>query len=147
MEYYQIREMQVKYKNFRKVKRVKLPTPDMVVEWFKDLQNEAVEKFITIYLNSASEVICFSADFQGGGSTCYIEPRVVMRNACIVNATAIIILHNHPSGNPGPSESDRRLTKEFIRAGEVLGVKVLDSLIIGLDGFTSLREEGEIIFG
>ena len=146
MEYYQIREMQVKYKNFRKVKRVKLPTPDMVVEWFRSLQDEVVEKFLTIYLNSASEVICFSADFRGGGSTCYIEPKVVMRNACICNASAIILVHNHPSGNPAPSGSDRELTEEFIRAGKILGVKVLDSLIIGLDGFTSLRRDGEVIF-
>ena len=76
MKYYQIREMQVKYKNFRKVKRVKLPTPDMVVEWFRSLQDEVVEKFLTIYLNSASEVIVSLLIFGEGDPPVILSQRL-----------------------------------------------------------------------
>jgi DNA repair protein RadC len=71
-----------------------------------------------------------------------IHPREVFRAAVIVAAAAIIPMHNHPSGEPEPSDADIKVTRDLIRAGQLLKIEVLDHVIMGAEGFQSLRELG-----
>jgi DNA repair protein RadC len=72
-----------------------------------------------------------------------IAPRDVFKSAILANAVAIIVCHNHPSGELVPSDSDIELTKQLIAAGELLGIKVLDHLIVSNKGYKSLRDYHE----
>jgi DNA repair protein RadC len=70
-------------------------------------------------------------------------PRDVFKSAILANAVAIIVCHNHPSGELVPSDEDIKLTKQLIEAGELLGIKVLDHLIVSSQGYKSLRDYHE----
>jgi DNA repair protein RadC len=69
-----------------------------------------------------------------------VHPREVFRDAIAVGAVALILAHNHPSGDPEPSEDDVRLTRRLQRCGETLGIEVLDHLVVGAGRWVSLRE-------
>ena len=71
-----------------------------------------------------------------------IHPREVLKTAILSNAASIMAFHNHPSGETTPSQQDIQLTKRLYEAGELLGIKLLDHLIIGDGTFTSLKEKG-----
>jgi DNA repair protein RadC len=71
-----------------------------------------------------------------------VHPRELFKTACLVNAAAVIVLHNHPSGDPTPSNEDIAITRRLKECGELLGIKVLDHLIIGDDRFSSFVELG-----
>ncbi|HXR46706.1 MAG TPA: JAB domain-containing protein [Candidatus Limnocylindrales bacterium] len=74
--------------------------------------------------------------------TLLVDSRVVFRSAIIASASAIILLHNHPSNDPTPSQADIKVTRDLIRAGQLLKIEVLDHVIIGNPGRSSLRETG-----
>lgn len=82
--------------------------------------------------------------FEGSLNACMFHPREIFRFAIDCNANSILIAHNHPSGDPQPSQEDIRATKQLIEAGNHIGIKVLDHLIIGDGIFVSLKEEGFI---
>ena len=71
-----------------------------------------------------------------------VHPREVFRPAILASAAAIILVHNHPSGDPEPSDEDVSLTKRLVKAGEILGIEVLDHLVVAKRGFVSLRARG-----
>jgi len=73
-----------------------------------------------------------------------VHPREVFRPAIMASAAAMILVHNHPSGDPEPSRDDFELTKRLVRAGELLGIPVLDHLIVVRSGFLSLKREGHL---
>jgi DNA repair protein RadC len=74
--------------------------------------------------------------------TILCHPREVFRLAIMASASAIVIAHNHPSGEPTPSEADIKITRDLIRAGQLLKIEVLDHIVIGNPKHTSLRELG-----
>lgn len=69
-----------------------------------------------------------------------VSPREVFQKALLANAVAIVLLHNHPSGDPTPSKQDINVTKRLMEAGDIIGVNVLDHLVIGRPGYFSLKE-------
>ncbi len=71
-----------------------------------------------------------------------MHPREVFRPALREAAAAVILVHNHPSGDPTPSREDREVTARLVRAGELLGIPVLDHVVVAEHGFASLREQG-----
>lgn len=71
-----------------------------------------------------------------------VHPREIFRAAVIASAHSVILMHNHPSGDSNPSEADIRITRELVRAGQVLRIEVLDHVIVGRDNHRSLRELG-----
>ena len=139
---YIVREMEVKYKSYKKVKSFKLHEPKDVYRLFKNLENEGIEKFITIYLNSQREIISFSADFSGGINSCSPNLSRILKQSLLQEADAIIVVHNHPSGDCEPSPDDKTFTKELKNGCSVIGIKLLDHIIIGLDNYVSLQDEG-----
>ena len=74
------------------------------------------------------------------------DGKLIFKNALGLNATAIILGHNHPSGNPRPSEDDRQLTKKLVAAGKFLDIAVMDHIIIGNERYYSFRDHGEMTF-
>lgn len=118
-----------------------LTTPDAVEQFLADLKPLAQEVFVVIGLNAKNRVIQKHLVSIGTVSSSLVHPRECFRPVILDGASAIIIAHNHPSGDPTPSSEDIKITRQLISAGEVLGVKILDHVIIG-DTALSLREAG-----
>lgn len=100
------------------------------------------EVFKTLLLNTKHHVIHTDTVAIGGLSSCLVHPREVFKAAIKYSAAAVILAHNHPSGDPEPSPDDISLTKRFVDAGDVVGISVLDHIVIGKYGYVSLRERG-----
>lgn len=100
------------------------------------------EHFCVLLLNTRHEVIGVVETSRGGLNAASVEAREVFREAVRRSAHAVILAHNHPSGNPEPSPDDVRLTAALRQAGSVLGISVLDHVVVGDGRFVSLRERG-----
>lgn len=96
------------------------------------------EHFIAISLNGANEVIASRVLTIGLVNSSQIHPREVFSSAISDRATSIIVAHNHPSGNLSPSVEDKNVTEKLKNAGEILGIKLLDHVILGLGGILVL---------
>ena len=99
------------------------------------------ENFWVIHLNGRHTMICVELISVGCATSSIVHPREVFRRALANGAVAIIIGHNHPSGDPSPSSEDRSLTERLVEAGKILGVRVLDHVIIASEGFVSLMDK------
>jgi DNA repair protein RadC len=104
--------------------------------------NPEAECFIVVHVNTRRKVKGHHLASIGTLDTILVHPREVFRAALIAAAGAIVLMHNHPSGDPTPSESDIKVTRDLIRAGQLLKVEVLDHIIIGRPKHSSLRELG-----
>ena len=102
------------------------------------------EHFGVIYLNSKREVIQTKCFFVGSDNICHVHPKLIFWKACKLEASAMILFHNHPSGDTSPSDYDIKLTKDFEKGGELLGIQVLDHIIIGRDGYYSFLEHDKM---
>ncbi|MDR7523507.1 MAG: DNA repair protein RadC [Armatimonadota bacterium] len=102
------------------------------------------EHFRAVLLNVRHEVIDVTGVAVGGLDSAPIHPREVFKEAVRASAAAVILVHNHPSGNPEPSADDLRITARLEDAGRVVGIDVLDHVIIGDGRFVSLRERGAL---
>ena len=109
-----------------------------------DMAHLKIERVRVLYLNSKNMLI--SNDNMGDGSVdqAAIYTRQVIKRALDLGATGIILVHNHPSGNPAPSQQDISVTRDIIEAGRRLGIVVHDHIIMGLDGHSSMRSMGLI---
>jgi DNA repair protein RadC len=105
----------------------------------RDLKKEI---FKIIYLNNRSQIIDIVDAFDGEVDSVHIYPRKIVRYALRDNATALIFVHNHPSGDPSPSKRDKKLTRDLVYTGEILQISVLDHLIIGDNAYFSFADEG-----
>jgi len=107
------------------------------------------EHFVMFALNSRNRLKGWQIITQGTLDSSLAHPREVYRPAVVMAAGAVVIAHNHPSGDATPSAEDLAVTRQIIAAGLVLGIPCLDHVIIGhgAPGFLSLRESGAVIFG
>ena len=108
------------------------------------LPDNSREHCVALYLNKAHEVICYSLIATGTADAAAISPREVFQRALAAGAVALIFSHNHPSGHVTPSAEDHRMTKTLKEAGELLGIKLLDHVIVSDDAFYSFQEKGDI---
>ena len=104
------------------------------------------EHFLVLYLNQSNHALKVECLSNGGTTNVIADPKLIFKNALSLNATAIILGHNHPSGNPRPSEDDRQLTKKLVAAGKLLDIAVMDHVIIGNERYYSFRDHGEMTF-
>jgi len=126
-----------------------LDTPERVADLLRE-ENRVleVEHFQVLLLNTRRKLIRTERISQGTLDTILVHPREVFKHAIAANAAAIILAHNHPSGDPTPSEADIKVTRDLIRAGQLLKIDVLDHIIIGSrtedrpKDYVSLRELG-----
>src|SRR4030042_341645 len=105
----------------------------------RDLRKEV---FKVLLLNRANRFIRDVTISEGTLEASIVHPRDVFREAILEPASGIILIHNHPSGNPSPSEEDLRITKQLVEAGRLLGIKVYDHIILGGERYRSLADEG-----
>ena len=128
-----------------------LDTPERVADLLRE-QNRPylVENFQVIFLNTRRRMIGMRVLSQGTLDTLLVHPREVFRSAIAAGAAAIVVAHNHPSGDPTPSEQDIRVTRDLMRAGQLLKIELVDHVILGRRtpdrsrDFISLRELGYI---
>jgi len=112
--------------------------------FFPRLRGEKHERFIAVLLDTKNRVIRDVEVSMGGLANSLALPRDVFRYAVTEPASAVIFVHNHPSGDPTPSQDDLALTKRLSEAGDILGIRVLDHVIVGEEGFVSLADRGRM---
>ncbi len=126
-----------------------LDQPETVVNFMREsnrLRN--VESFQVLLLNTRKRLIRVEDIADGTLDTLLVHPREVFRAAILANAAGIVLVHNHPSGDPSPSEADIKVTRDLIRAGQLLKIEVVDHVIVGCatteraKDYSSLRELG-----
>jgi DNA repair protein RadC len=109
-----------------------------------DMAHLTVERVRVLYLDTRNRLIDDHHVGDGSIDEAAIHPREVIRRAMDVGASALILVHNHPSGSPEPSRADIQITQRIAEAGRLLGVTVHDHVIIGREGHVSLRSKGLI---
>lgn len=126
-----------------------LDTPDRLADLLREPNRVyTVETFQVVFLNTRRRLIGVQNLSQGTLDTILVHPREVFAAAILKRASAIVLAHNHPSGDPTPSEADIKVTRDLIRAGQILKIDVLDHIILGKRteerprDFVSLREMG-----
>lgn len=133
-----IREAFVKYAG-RPVKRPKIGGPEDVASFIrKVIKDKEREHVIALYLNGAHEVTDYSIVSIGTLNSSQIHPREVFKVAVVASSCAVILAHNHPSGQLIESEADLKVTREIKKAGEILGIKLLDHMIVTQKGHKSI---------
>jgi len=141
-----LREIRIKFKK----KRVKAGSPvgkriadsEQVVKLFEDLRDEAKENLIAISLDAKLKIICFEVVAIGSVASIYLKPGEAVRASVALNSSGIIILHNHPSGDPTPSPQDKKFTKDLTVVMDALGFEFHDHIIIGDECHFSFADEG-----
>lgn len=113
--------------------------PEDVLSLTKKLQKEEKEHFLVLLLNARHEVLRKETVSIGSLNASVVHPREVFKPALIHSAASIVLVHNHPSGDPEPSEEDLQITTRLKDAGELLGIGVLDHVIVASRGVVSLR--------
>jgi DNA repair protein RadC len=127
------------------VRRKKISNTNALVNFCKARLNGAGDElFMTVFLNSQNEVLGFEVIQEGTVDHMVVYPRKVMERALHNKASALIFVHNHPSGNCKPSKDDILITEILAQAAQVLDMKVHDHIIISRDGYYSFRERGLI---
>lgn len=118
-------------------------SPESIADYFmEDVRYLAQEKTFAPFLDSSNSIIYQKQLAEGSIRKCFMEPREIFLQALKWNAVSIIILHNHPSGYPEPSEADRRITERIEKLGNELGIHLLDHIILGNKRYFSFKERG-----
>ena len=111
--------------------------------WFDPMK----EAFVVLVLNTRKCILGHNLVALGSLDTCPVTPLHVFRPAIALSAAGLILVHNHPSGNPEPSDADIKVTRDLIRAGQLLKIEIADHIIIGgQDRHASLRELGYLSY-
>ena len=120
-------------------------SPADVFQNYQSLFKDQVrERFVVLWLNSANKVLGFEVITEGLLNSSLTHPREVFRGAIVSTSASIILAHNHPSGNPEPSQEDISITKQIVDSGKIIGIPVHDHIIFADNNFTSLAERGII---
>lgn len=148
---YAVPEVKVVSISVRELVGNKLTEPADVARFWADTVAQAKiydpeKEHCAVYmLNVKNRVKGWQIVSQGIQNASLIHPREVFRPAVVMSAAAVILVHNHPSGDTTPSADDLKITRQLIEAGKILGIQLLDHLVIG-DKFLSIRESGLVIF-
>lgn len=116
-------------------------SPHQIFEIFRFLQNETKELFLTVHLDGKNRIVAIDVVSIGSLNQSIVHPREVFKTALLTSAAAILLLHNHPSGDPTPSREDLEITRRLKEAGDLLGIRILDHCIIG-DSYMSFVGRG-----
>jgi DNA repair protein RadC len=119
-------------------------SPRQALLLFQDLRSSPKERFAVLYLNTRNQPVGCETVAVGGLNIASLQPREIFEPALRMGAAAVILAHNHPSGDPTPSPEDLGVTRHLQEAGRLLGVEVLDHLVVCSERFKSLREAGSM---
>lgn len=129
----------------KEMKNYKVSSPEDIAYLFEDsffMENQEIVRLIS--LNTKNIVISIKEIFKGGLNSSIVHPREIFKEALSMSAAAIILCHNHPSGDPTPSIEDVNITKRIKACGELMGIELLDHVILGKNKFISLKQKGII---
>lgn len=144
-----LKEAAIEYARLESIKRSEEREPirssiqsaQKLIPYFENLE---IEMFYVMFLNRANKVISIEKISEGGYCGTVVDVRVIFRKALENKACAIILSHNHPSGNTKPSGADQEITKRIVKAGEIMDIRVLDHIIVSGNNYYSLADEGEM---
>lgn len=144
-----LRELQVRYRPVVEAPagpRVRLSSPAESVRVIAPLiESETVEVFGLLLLNTKHEPLAWHVLSRGTLDTTLVHPREAIKVACLGNAAAVIVAHNHPSGDPTPSPEDVAVGRRLRETFALVGIELLDAVVIGeLGRYASLRESGQV---
>jgi len=132
-----------------RAERPLLETPEQISDWLReDFRATGVERLVVLLLDTRRRLIRVEELAHGTLDAIHVHAREVFKQAISANAAAIVLVHNHPSGDPTPSEADIKVTRDLIRAGQLLKIEVVDHVILGRKttererDFASLKELG-----
>lgn len=141
----EIRAKRIKLMESRAPYNITINIPETIANIASSiLEDVDDETFLAIPLDVRNRVLGYVEVASGGPDLCTVDPRKVFRAAILMNASAIMIVHNHPSGEVIPSSEDITLTKRICEAGDILGIPVLDHIIVSHDNWMSFAEKGLI---
>lgn len=125
-------------------KAIRINSPEDIVKVLGFIRNRKREHFVALYLDAENKLITQKIISVGTINASLVHPREVFYPAIHHRAVAVIVAHNHPSGNAAPSHHDIEVTKKLLQAGEILNIDLLDHIIITRNNYTSLKEKGLI---
>jgi len=130
-------ELEPEFKNYD------IKDPESVVKAIRaSIKDKAKEHFKLILLNPRNKIIGISTISIGTLNASLVHPREVFKDAITHSAASVVLAHNHPSGDPEPSEDDIKITKKLVESGEILSIEVIDHIVIGKNNFCSFKERG-----
>ncbi|MFI5383245.1 MAG: DNA repair protein RadC [Methanosarcina thermophila] len=115
---------------------------DVYALMYPKMREQKKEKFITLCLDTKNQVLKEEVVSIGSLNASIVHPREVFKSALMESSASVIIVHNHPSGDPSPSREDIMVTEKLVEGGKLLGIDVLDHIIIGDGRYVSLKDEG-----
>lgn len=128
------------------IKHQKLNSSKMVFEYYsKKISDIKQEHFYVVYLDNAKNIISDKLLFIGTINYSIVHPREIFKEAYLLSASAIICVHNHPSGNVLPSKEDYKITSDIDSIGSLLGIKLVDHIIIGNNKYYSFLENHDLV--
>jgi len=134
--------MKVKILEIRESTDTKLDSSKFVYEFCRDIERADRELFISIHLDTKNYVIEKEIVHMGSLNSSQVHPRESFKKAIVNSASSVIFVHNHPSGDPEPSQSDRDIAKLLYVVGRVVGIELLDFIIIGKGKYYSFGDRG-----
>lgn len=142
---YALKEILERLLKLDKKQKITINTPKDIANILIPQYRYAIqENFIIVLLNAKNNIISIEDIFKGSIDTSIAEPKEIFREALKYPTSAIILAHNHPSGDTTPSIEDIYVTKRIVEAGKILGIRILDHIIIGDNNFFSLKQNGLI---
>lgn len=114
--------------------------PETVFQLTKDIRGANREHFVGFYLNTRNQLLRREVISIGSLNASIVHPREVFTPAIAVSAASLILAHNHPSGDPTPSEEDLAITRRLTEAGRLLGIDILDHVVVARDSYASFKE-------
>ncbi len=124
---------------------VPLNRPEAVARFFQEaICDQPQEVMAVLLLDTKNRSLGYAEVFRGTLNRAAVEPRAIFQYALLRNAAGFILAHNHPSGDASPSAEDLAFTRRLSEAGDVVGVRLVDHVIVGLQGWVSLRQRGAL---
>lgn len=131
------------YNSNNNLKRYNIKNPIDIISYFNELlKDKKQEEFYVLYLDNKNNVIENKKLFVGTLNKSIVHPREIFKEAYMIGAVSIIIIHNHPTGDVNPSHQDIETTKKIIEVGKLLGIKIDDHVIVGQNNYYSFFENG-----
>lgn len=129
----------------RKPERARFDSPEYIARYFmEEMRTLETEQTRVLYLDNRCRLIHCERIFSGSVAACVLHPREVLKKGLQYDASCFVLIHNHPSGDPTPSQADLDATIRMKKAGEMIGISLLDHLILGDYQYVSLKERGHI---
>jgi len=136
----QLKIQYIKTKTKNPLKK-QIQEPEAIYKLFKDLEKEDKEKVISLHLNARQIPNCFEVLSIGGVDLALVSAKDVFKGVLLTNSTGFILVHNHPSGDPSPSEQDQSIIKKLEKQAKIMEIDFIDFLIIGDNKFWSWKFE------